>query len=514
MTTHPAPPITKLPTGITGFDLIAQGGIPESRSTIVAGSAGAGKTIFGLQFLQTGLRQYGEPGVLVTFEEQPADLFRNVLSFGWDLAGAVDAGQLAIVDGTPEPGQAIMPGGHFDLSALSARVEHAIRKVGARRILLDSIGALFGQLHDVTVVRLGLYRILAALRRMKVTSIITLERAEEEGGIGRFGVEEFVADNVVVLRNRLELEKRRRTVEILKLRGAGHQKGEYPFTIDPRDGVSISPLSAIELKQSSSEVRVSSGVATLDTMCGGGLYRDSVILVSGATGTGKTLTVTHFLQAGIAAGERVLLVASEESREQLARNARMWGTDFDAAEARGLLRIVCRYPEAMGLEDHMLLLRRELEEFQPHRLGVDSITAFERGATPKAFREFIVGLTSTVKQREITGLFTNTTAMLGGGESVTDSHFSTITDTIVLLRYVELFGQMHRGLAVLKMRGSWHDPDIREYRIDGTGMHIGEPFRGVHGILLGTPSYSFTDERSRMQEMFGAAGRPRPEGTA
>lgn len=308
---------------------------------------------------------------------------------------------------------------------------------------------------------------------------------------------------MILLRNRLEQEKRRRTIEILKFRGTMHQKGEYPFTIDPQDGVTIIPLSSIELKQHSSDVRVPSGIPELDAMCGGGMYRDSIILVSGATGTGKTLTVTHFINAAIQAGERALLFASEESREQLTRNAKMWSMDYEQAEADGLLRIIPRYPEVMGLEDHMVHMRRELDAFKPRRVAVDSISAFERVSTHKSFREFIIGLTSLIKHQEITGLFTNTTSMMVGGESVTESHFSTITDTIVLLRYVELLGQMHRGLAVLKMRGTWHDNEIREYSIDGDGMHIGAPFRGVHGILAGTPTYSYSTERERMQEMFG-----------
>lgn len=495
--------LEKLPTGISGFDLIAQGGLPRGRSTLLSGTAGSGKTTFALQFLSAGLKRADESGVLVTFEDPPADIFANIRSFGWSMDEALAANRLAVVDATPEPGDTIISTGPFDLSALIARIENAIRRVGAKRVVLDSVGSLFPQLRDPGLVRGELYRLLIGLRRMGTTSLVTMERIDEEGAAGRFGIEEFVADNVILLRNRLEQEKRRRTIEILKFRGTMHQKGEYPFTIDPQDGVTIIPLSSIELKQHSSDVRVPSGIPELDAMCGGGMYRDSIILVSGATGTGKTLTVTHFINAAIQAGERALLFASEESREQLTRNAKMWSMDYEQAEADGLLRIIPRYPEVMGLEDHMVHMRRELDAFKPRRVAVDSISAFERVSTHKSFREFIIGLTSLIKHQEITGLFTNTTSMMVGGESVTESHFSTITDTIVLLRYVELLGQMHRGLAVLKMRGTWHDNEIREYSIDGDGMHIGAPFRGVHGILAGTPTYSYSTERERMQEMFG-----------
>jgi circadian clock protein KaiC len=496
----------KLQTGIMGFDQIANGGIPRGRSTLLSGTAGSGKTVLALQFLLAGVRDFKEGGVFVTFEEAPDDLMLNVRSFGWDLEGLVQGKQIAVVDATPEPGQEVITAGPYDLSALLARIETAIRSVSAKRVILDAIGALFPQLTDANIVRRELHRIIAGLRKLGVTTLVTMERTEEEGGVGRWGVEEFVADNVILLRNRLEQEKRRRTVAILKFRGATHQKGEYPFTIDSEDGVTIIPLSAIELKQKSSDIRVSSGVAELDKMCGGGMYRDSIMLVSGATGTGKTLMVAQYVKAAIEAGERALLFGAEESREQLTRNASSWGVDFEKAEQDGLLRIVCRYPEVIGLKDHLLQMKRDIHDFAPQRVAIDSMSAFERVSTQKSFREFVIALTSTIKHLEITGLFTNTTSMLTGGESITETHISTITDTIILLRYVELHGEMRRGLTVLKMRGTFHEKDIREYLIDGTGMHIHAPFRGVHGILTGSPTYTFDLERSRLSEMFN----PRP----
>jgi circadian clock protein KaiC len=502
--------LPKLATGIVGFDQIANGGIPKGRSTLLSGTAGSGKTVMALQFLLAGVRDFGENGVFVTFEESPGDLMQNVRSFGWDLEGLVADRKIAVVDVTPEPGEETITSGPYDLSALLARIENAIRSVGAKRVILDAIGALFPQLTDANIIRRELHRIAAGLRALGVTTLVTMERTDEEGGVGRWGVEEFVADNVILLRNRLEQEKRRRTVEILKFRGASHHKGEYPFTIDTEDGVTIIPLSAIELKQKSSDIRVSSGVAELDRMCGGGMYRDSIILVSGATGTGKTLMVAQYVKAAIDAGERALLFGAEESREQLTRNAASWGVDFEKAERDGLLRIVCRYPEVMGLEDHLLQMKRDIVAFAPKRVAVDSMSAFERVSTPKSFREFVIALTSTIKHLEITGLFTNTTSMITGGESITETHISTITDTIILLRYVELHGEMRRGLTVLKMRGTFHDKGIREYFIDSNGLHVRAPFRGVHGILTGTPTYTFDEERTRLGGMFRAT--PGPDG--
>jgi circadian clock protein KaiC len=479
--------VQKLATGIASFDVIAKGGLPEHRTTLISGTAGSGKTVFAMQFLASGILDANEHGVFVTFEESAADIRQNMRSFGWDLSQWEREGRLAFVDASPDPHVEVIESGEFDLGALLARVQNAVRKVGATRVSVDSLGAVFSQFSDQSIVRRELFRIASALKSMGVTAVLTAERTEDYGPVARFGVEEFIADNVMILRNVLDDEIRRRTIEILKFRGTDHQKGEFPFTIVPDGGLVVIPLSAIQLKQKSSDVRISCGNKELDHMCGGGFFRDSVILVSGATGTGKTLTVTQFLNGGAAVGERCLLLAFEESREQLFRNAIGWGVDFERMEREGTLRVVCDYPEVASLEDWLLTIQRTVEDFKPQRVALDSISALERVGTMKAFREFVIGFTSFIKQQEITGLFTSTTPTLMGGASITEGHISTLTDSIVLLRYVEMFGDMKRGVTVLKMRGSVHDKAIREFTIDRKGMHVGRPFRNVTGILAGTP---------------------------
>jgi circadian clock protein KaiC len=505
MTESKAPSaVQKLATGIESFDIIAEGGLPENRTTLVSGTAGSGKTVFALQFLAAGIRDAGEHGVFVTFEESPSDIRKNMQSFGWDLATWEEEGRLAMVDASPEPGEEVIESGDFDLGALLARVESAVQRVDAKRVSVDSLGAVFSQFSDQSIVRRELFRIASALKKMGVTAVLTAERVDDYGAIARFGVEEFIADNVMVLRNVLDDEKRRRTVEILKFRGTDHQKGEFPFTIVPNVGMVVIPLSAMQLRQRSSDIRITSGSEELDRMCGGGFFRDSVILVSGATGTGKTLTVTQFLQGGVTQGERCLLLAFEESREQLFRNARGWGFDFEAMEREGKLRVVCDYPEVSGLEDWLITIKDIVSEFRPHRVALDSLSALERGGNMRAFREFLIGLTSYIKHQEIAGLFTSTTPTLMGGTSITESHISTLTDTIILLRYVETFGEMKRGITVLKMRGSVHDRDIREFTIDANGMHVGRPFRHVTGILAGTPVHVSPADVERIWEHFDA----------
>jgi circadian clock protein KaiC len=485
-TNHPA--VEKLRTGISSLDIIAKGGLPKNRTTLISGTAGSGKTVFAVHFLAAGI-ELGEPGVFVTFEESASDVRANMLSFGWDLAQMEEEGKLCFVDASPDPEIDTVEAGEFDLGALIARIQNAVKKIKATRVSVDSLGAVFSQFEDQAMVRGELFRIASALKGMGVTAVLTAERTEDHGPVARFGVEEFIADNVMILRNALEDETRRRTIEILKFRGCDHQKGEYPFTIIPDGGVIVIPLSAMQLSMKSSSVRISSGNQELDNMCGGGFFRDSVTLVSGATGTGKTLTVAQFLQGGAANGEKCLLLAFEESRDQLVRNATGWGFDFEKMERDGLLRVVCDYPDLSGLEDWLVTIQGIITEFGPQRMALDSLSALENVGTLKAFREFVIGLTSFIKHREITGMFTATTGTLMGGDSITESNISTLTDSIILLRYVEMFGDVKRGLTVLKMRGSAHDKAIREFTISKDGMHVGRPFGNVTGILSGAPMH-------------------------
>ncbi len=485
--------VQKIRTMIEGFDDISHGGFPVGRTSLVSGTSGTGKTLFAVQFLYNGIEYFEEAGVFVTFEETTADIIKNAVSFGWDLQKLIDEGKLFILDASPDPeGQEVV--GNFDFSALIERIQYAIRKYKARRVSIDSVTALFQQYDSASVVRREILRLVTRLKLLGVTTVITTERTEEYGLVARFGVEEFVSDNVVIVRNVLEGERRRRTIEILKLRGTTHMKGEFPFTITAH-GMNIFPLGAMRVTQRSSNTRVSSGVQTLDDMCGGGFFKDSIILATGATGTGKTLLVSMFTQEACVRGERAILFAYEESRAQLSRNASSWGIDFEDLEQRGLLKIICAYPESAGLEDHLQIIKSEISEFKPTRIAIDSLSALARGVSNNAFRQFVIGVTGFAKQEEITGFFTNTTDQFMGSNSITDSHISTITDTILMLQYVEIRGEMSRALNVFKMRGSWHDKGIREYTITSTGPEIKDSFRNFERIISGSPSRIAIDEK-------------------
>ena len=491
--------VQKIRTMIEGFDDISHGGLPVGRATLVSGTSGTGKTLIATQFLYHGIVYFDEPGIFVTFEESPADIIKNAGSFGWDLQHLVDSGKLFILDASPDPeGQDIV--GNFDLSALIERIQYAIRKYKAKRVSIDSITAVFQQYDAASVVRREIFRLVARLKQVGVTTIMTTEREREYGPVARFGVEEFVSDNVAIVRNVLEGERRRRTIEILKLRGTTHMKGEYPFTIT-NQGISIFPLGAMRLTQRSSNARVSSGVLTLDSMCGGGFFKDSIILATGATGTGKTLLVSKFIEDACKNGDRAILFAYEESRAQLSRNAYSWGIDFEDLESRGLLKILCAYPESAGLEDHLQIIKSEIAEFKPSRIAIDSLSALARGVSNNAFRQFVIGVTGFAKQEEITGFFTNTTDQFMGSHAITDSHISTITDTILMLQYVEIRGEMCRAINVFKMRGSEHDKGIREYTISRNGPEIRDSFRNYEQIISGSPSRVSVDEKTELSRI-------------
>lgn len=470
----------RVPTGISGFDQIALGGLPTGRCTLVTGTTGSGKTLFAVEFLARGILGFDETGVFVTFEESAADIRRNVASLGFPIARWESEGRWAFVDVSPDLAQEAPIVGSYDFGGLMARIEHAIRRTGARRVALDSLGAVLTRYTDPATVRHELYRLSQALGMRGVTSIFTAERTAEYDGVSRSGVEEFVISNVIILRNVLAQERRRRTIEIVKLRGAAHRTGEWLFTIDPQDGIVAIPLAFLAPHAHASRVRVSSGNAELDRMCGGGFYRDATVLLIGPSGAGKTLTGLSFAATAFAAGERCLVYAFDETREQFGRNAASWGLDLDAMEASGLVQVACAYPEVASLEDHFLRLRRDIEEFRPHRLVVDTLSALKRIVTSRALLDFVLALGGVLRQHEITTLLTSAPGarVQPSATAAIDGEIASLTDVTIVLRYIEHPGEIRRAIAVVQTRGSAHDASIREVRIDDAGMHIGAPVRG------------------------------------
>jgi circadian clock protein KaiC len=473
--------LERVADGVPGLDLITRGGLPRNRLTLVAGTAGSGKTVFAAQFLATGISA-GEPGVFVTFEERPHALRRNMLAFGWDIDAWEQAGSWAFVDASPRHEiDTVFTGGDYDLGPLLERITAAIERIGAARVAIDSIGALVAQFDKVAPARQALFQLASTLEAAGVTTVMTAERSEDYGPIARLGFEEFVADNVVILRNALDGEKRRRTIEVLKMRGCSHLKGEHLFTLLD-DGIVVVPVAIDSIGYAASTTRLTTGLEPLDGMLQGGLFERSLWLVAGPTGTGKSFLAANFVAGGVRAGERALLHSFEESHDQLLRNAAAWGLDLAGMEADGNLCIVAAAPEAASLEDHLQRMKATIEEFRPDRVAIDSLTALQRIATVKSFREYVLGLTVHIKLNSMLGLVTSSVDRFLTADVTNDLHVSTISDAITLLHYVPVAGELRRGVQVLKLRGSDHDHAVRDFRITDHGMELGEPFPDITNL--------------------------------
>jgi circadian clock protein KaiC len=467
--------IERVRSGVPGLDVITGGGLPANRTTLVTGTAGSGKTMLAAQYLADGARR-GEPCVFVTFEERPEATLRNLRSVGLQIEEWEADGRWSFVDVSPQVAEPVVVAGPYDLSSLLVRVRNAVDRTGATRVAIDSVGALLAQFDDPGPAREALYQLAYHLDSAGVTSVVTAERTDDYGPISLLGFEEFLADSVIVLRNALEDEKRRRTIEVLKLRGGAHQRGEHLFTVAPGKGIVVVPHENVDFDQSTSSRRLTSGNEALDAMLGGGLFDKSLVLVAGPTGAGKSLLATQFVAAGASSGESSLLLSFEEGRGQLARNAAAWGLDFDDLERRGQLRILVSAPESAPVEDHLMHMKQNIEDFHPDRVAIDSLTALQRISTLKTFREYLLGLTFYIKNNALLGLLTVAGVDLLSDHDAADLHVMTSSDTIITLSYVGLDGAMRRGISVLKMRGSNHAKDLHEYTISDSGLHIGEPF--------------------------------------
>ena len=480
--------VRKLATGIPGFDHVAIGGLPARRATVVAGQSGSAKTVFAAQFLAEGVRR-GQPGVFVTAEEPAGDLRENLRTLGWDVPGWEAAGDWRFVDASP----LVRAGGGgsatYGFEALAAQIGHAVDATAAQRLVLDSLNAVLSLQEDVATARQLLRTLISSLRAMGLTVVLTVETPGDPGGaLSRYGVEEFVADNVVLLRNAREGTFRRRTLEVLKMRGSMHHKGDVGFTIVPGRGMVVLPVTApSSTADTQAGERLSSGNAGLDRLTHGGLLPGSSALLSGPTGTGKTMLVTQFVADGAAKGERALLVSYEETREQVHANGRVLGHDFDAYEQQGLLHVVSHYPEVASLDDHLLEVKDLVEQHAPARLAIDSLSALERLGSVHAYREYVIGITSFVKTVGLVSLMTAASSDVAGATSVTESHISGLVDTVVVLRHVETGGELKRGILVLKMRGSSHEHQMRELVLGDGRLTVGEPFPGLRGLLAGQP---------------------------
>jgi circadian clock protein KaiC len=484
---RPSKTLPKASTGIQGLDEITGGGLPRGRPTLISGGPGSGKTLFGLEFLVRGATQFNEPGVFVSFEESIEDLTKNAASLGFDLDRLV-ADKKLFLDYVQIERSQIEETGEYDLDGLFSRLADAVQRVGARRVVLDTIESLFAELPNPGILRSEIRRLFGWLRQKGLTAVITAER-DRPDSLTRHGLEEYVSDCVILLDHRIRDEVSTRRLRIVKYRGSTHGTNEYPFLID-EDGISVLPISSLGLDHAAPAERISSGIARLDGMLGGkGFYRGSSILISGVAGTGKTSVAAHFVEAACRRGERCLYFAFEESPRQIIRNMRSIGIDLEPSVSKGLLKFQAARPTYSGIEQHLALTHKSISSFQPDVVVVDPVTNLTVVATQYEVRSMLTRVVDFLKTREITAVFTSLTAG-GGSPEASEAAVSSLMDTWLRLESIPVGGERNRTLYVLKSRGMDHSNQIREFVITDHGLQLPDVYLGPEGVLTGSARLS------------------------
>jgi circadian clock protein KaiC len=479
--TFPARRLPKCPTGIQGLDEITNGGLPRGRPTLVCGGAGCGKTLFAAEFLVRGAVQFGEPGVFMSFEETEAELKGNVALLGFDLAGLVRRKKM-LLDHVYIERSEIQETGEYDLEGLFVRLNHAIGSIGAKRVVLDTLEALFAGLPNEAILRAELRRLFRWLKNKGVTAVITAERGHEH--LTRHGLEEYVSDCVIVLDHRINEQIATRHLRVVKYRGSPHGTNEYPFLIGD-DGISVLPITSLGLNHAASSKRISTGIPRLDAMLGGrGFFRGSSILLTGTPGTGKTSAAAFFAQAAARRGERALYFAFEESPSQIMRNMQSIDLRLEPWIRRDLLRFHSARPTLYGLEMHLAIMFKEIFTFKPAVVVVDPMTSLLVAGSESETKAMVTRLIDFLKSQQITSLFTSLTHA-GNPLQQSEIAISSLMDSWLLLQDIEGNGERNRVLYVLKARGMAHSNQSREFLISDRGIDLVDAYVGPGGVLTG-----------------------------
>ena len=493
--------LPKAPTGIRGLDEITRGGLPRGRCTLITGGAGCGKTLLGLQFLVAGAREYGEPGVLVTFEESVEEVTADVASLGLDLDGLQRDGLLVIYAFRVEPME-VVGTEEFNFEPLFLLLDGAIKRIGARRVVLDTIEALFGMFSSEAIVRAELVRLFRWLKDRAVTAVVTGERGENDA-LTRYGIGQYVSDCVIALDHRTRDEISTRWLQVVKYRGSEHATSRYPFLITDR-GFEVPPVTSVALDYGASSERISTGVPALDSMLSGGLFRGSSVLVSGAAGTGKTTLGAHLIDAACARGERALLILFEESPDEVIRNMRSTGLDLGRWVEAGLLRIWAVRSAEFGMDNHLTVVSGLVAEHAPVVAMVDGMASLISGSSRSEVTLMLARKFHIFKTRGITAIAT----VLSQEDAETAAGVSSRADTWLLLRSVESTGERKRLLFVCKQRGSAHSNQVREFLLTDHGIELGDVYVGPDRVLTGSARLSQEsgerDARLRQREELAA----------
>ena len=475
--------LLKTSTGIKGLDEITHGGLPQGRATLICGSTGCGKTLLAMEFLVRGATQFNEPGVFMCFEEKSEELQQNFLSLGFDLNELVEKNLLTIDHVHLEPSE-IEEAGEYDLEGLLIRLGYAIDSLGAKRVVLDTIEALFSGFSNENILRSELRRLFRFLKDKGVTAIVTGEQGER--AFTRFGLEEYVADCVIFLNHTVYQQIATRRMRIVKYRGSAHGTNEYPFLID-QQGFSVMPISSLGLDHPASIERIPTGVPRLDTMLGSqGYYRGSSILITGTAGTGKSSLAAHFVNAACARGERCLYFAFEESQNQIIRNMHSIGIDLGQWVELGLLQFQNARATLYGLEMHLVVMHKAIDQFKPDCVVIDPISNLVAAASEIEAKSMLSRMIDYLKMKQITALCTDLTSTSGSSLERTEVNVSSLMDSWLLLQVLEGNGERNRGLYILKSRGMAHSNQVREFILSDEGIQLRDVYIGLGGVLTGS----------------------------
>jgi circadian clock protein KaiC len=482
---HEQQQLKKCLTGIKGFDELTNGGLPRGRTALICGAAGCGKTLMAMQFLVNGASLYDEPGVFMSFEENEKELSENVASLGIDLQDLV-AEKKILLDYVYFDKSEISESGDYNLEGLFIRLDYAIQTVGAKRVVLDTIEALFSGLSNENIIRSELRRLFRWLKVKGVTAIVTGEKGD--GSLTRHGIEEYVSDCVIQLDQKIIGNISTRRLRIVKYRGSAHGTNEYPFLID-EDGICIMPITSVGLTAKAPTERISTGVERLDNMLGGkGYFDGSSILISGTAGTGKTTLAAYAADAACRRGERCLFFAFEESSNQVVRNMQSVGLKLDNWQNKGLLQFVAARPTLLGLEMHLVKMYKLVNEFKPRLVIIDPVSNFTPVGETAQIKIMLARLLDFLRLQGITAIFTNLSSPTQLEE--TQIQISSLIDTWLALTALEFNGERNRGIYVLKSRGMAHSNQIREFILSDNGIEIADVYTGPDGILTGSARFA------------------------
>lgn len=477
------PVLDKTPTGITGLDEITGGGLPQGRPSLICGAAGCGKTIFAMEFIVHGA-EMGEPGVFVSFEETAEDLKKNFISMDPDLDDLINQNKISF-DYIRIERSEIEETGEYDLEGLFIRLGYAIDSIGAKRVVLDTVEALFSGFSAEAVLRSELRRLFQWLKEKGVTAVITGESGEKT--LTRYGLEEYVADCVILLNNPVINKITTRNLRIVKYRGSSHGTNEYPFLIGEK-GITILPITSIGLDHGVSDEHVSTGIGRLDTMLnGGGYYKGSSVLVTGSAGTGKSSIAAKFADSTCQNGNKCLYLAFEESPKQIIRNMKSISIDLEQWANKGLLKFHATRPTLYGLEIHLVTIYKLVNEFEPDVVIIDPISNLINVGSPDEVKSILMRLNDFLKSKQITALSTSLSLR---GKVETDVGISSLMDTWINLRSKESNGERNRTIDIIKSRGMAHSNQMREFLLTDDGIKLEDVYLGPAGMLTGSARVS------------------------